>query len=171
MILQRRVYCKDRSDGMNNNFALEPIRMQMLAAAQELRACNELTARFGLVLSETQIQCLVERRFTALRDTGRIEFGEGILKKLIYAFCDSPYITQENYEETILDLQDSFYYFKNESMDRIADDELIEFMKIVFDGRAQGSFDYLSGTSLEELCRFAREGWNPHDSADSGDLF
>jgi hypothetical protein len=156
---------------MENPFALEPLKMQMLVAAQELRDCNEISEKFGLVLSESQIQELVERRFDALRDTGRIEFGEGILKKLIYAFCDSPYLTQETYEDSILQLQDDFYYFKNESMDRISDDELIEFMKSVFDGRAQGSLDYLSGTSLEDLCRYARNGWDPRSDASSGDLF
>ena len=56
-------------------------------------------------------------------------------------------------------------------MDRISDDELIEFMKTVFDGRAEGSLDYLSGTSLEELCRYAREGYDPADGGASGDLF
>lgn len=156
---------------MENPFALEPVKMQMLLAAQELRDCNEISEKFGLSLSESQIKELVERRFEALRDTGRIEFGEGILKKLIYAFCDSPYLTQETYEDSILQLQDDFYYFKNESMDRISDDELIEFMKSVFDGRAQGSLDYLSGTSLEDLCRYARNGWDPQNDADSGDLF
>ena len=93
---------------MDNGFKLEPVRMQMLAEAKELSECNKLTTKYGLSLSEAQIQNLVEHRFGALRDTGRVEFGEGILKKLIYAFCDSPYISQENYEETILELQDSF---------------------------------------------------------------
>ncbi len=68
---------------------------------------------------------------------------------LVTEFCDSPYIIQANYEDTILELQDSFYYFKNESMDRISDDELIAFMKRYFDGICQGSLEYLSGTSLE----------------------
>ena len=156
---------------MNKEFALNPIDMQMLVAVNELRECNEFTMRYGLVLSETQIQSLVERRMNALRDTGRIEFGEGILKKLITTFCDSPYLTPENFEETIIELQDSFYFFKNESMDRVSDDVLIVFMKTVFDGRAQGSLDYLSGTSLEALCRYAREGWDPYRDASSGDLF
>ena len=156
---------------MDMDLSLKTFDLQMLMAVNELRECNELVARFGLTLSETQIQSLVERRFDALRDTGRIEFGEGILKKLIFSFCDSPYLTQENFEETIVELQDSFYYFKNESMDRLSDDELIDFMSIVFNGRAQGSLDYLSGTSLEELCRYARQGWNPVRDMDSGDLF
>lgn len=138
--------------------------MQMLEARQELRELNDLTAQFGLYLSEEQIQSLVERRFGALKDTGRIEFGEGILKKLVCAFCDSPYISRENYEDTIIELQDSFYYFKNESNDLIPDDELIEFMKRNFNGKAQGSLDYLAGTSLEDLCRNTRYGYEADDT-------
>ena len=156
---------------MDKDVSLGHFDLQILVATNELRECNELTARFGITLSEPQIQSLVEHRFNALRDTGRIEFGEGILKKLVCSFCDSPYLTQENFEETIIELQDSFYYFKNESMDRVSDDELIEFMNAVFNGRAQGSLDYLSGTSLEELCRYARQGWDPDLDVSSGDLF
>jgi hypothetical protein len=145
-------------------FSIEPYAVQQLAAAQELRDCNGFTGQFGLSLREEQIQSLVARRFGALRDTGRVEFGGGILPKLIYAFCDSPYISQETYEDTITELQDLFYYYKNESEDRLSDDELISFMKTVFDGRAQGSLDYLAGTSLEELCHDARNGWKPGDA-------
>ena len=45
-------------------------------------------------------------------------------------------------------------------MEQISDDELIEFMKREFDGKCQGSIEYLSGTSLEELCRGTRYGLN-----------
>ena len=156
---------------MEHEFAPGTLAMQIQSAAQELRSLEEVTAPYGLSLSVEQIRNLVERRFDALRDTGRVEFGGGILGKLVRAFCDSPYLTRENYEETLLELQDSFYYFKNESLDRLTDDELIEFMKQVFDGRAQGSLDYLSGTSLEELCRYAREAYDPRDAGGLGDRF
>lgn len=156
---------------MDESFAFSIVDMQKIQTATELRECNELKMRYGLVLSEQQIQSLVERRFEALKNMGRIEFGQGILKKLIAAFCDSPYISQEDYEDTILELQDSFYYFKNESMERISDDELIEFMKQVFDGKAQGSLEYLSGTSLEELCRNTRYGYEMDDTDRYGHLF
>lgn len=156
---------------MSEKFSLEPIKMQMLVATQELRECNEFTIQFGLFLSESQIQSIVNQRFTALKDTGRIEFGEGIIKKLVYAFCDSPYISKETYEQTIIELQDSFYYFKNESNDLISDDELIEFMKRIFDGKAQGSLEYLSGTSLDELCRNTRYGYEIDDTDRYGRTF
>lgn len=156
---------------MDDYYPLEPIKIQMLRAVQELQECNQFTAKFGLSLSEAQIHNLVQGRFAALRNTGRIEFDQGILKKLIYAFCSSPYILQDNYEETILGLQDSFYYYKNESLDLISDDELIEFMKKVFNGRAQGSLEYLAGTSLEELCRLARDSYDPYDGSSTRGLF
>jgi len=145
---------------MEDMFSLTSVSMQKIQTAKELRECNDFTLRFGLSLSEHQINNLVEKRFEALKDTGRIEFGKGILKKLIYEFCDSPYITQENYEDTILELLDSFYYFKNESMDLISDDELIVFMKQHFDTTCEGSLEYLNGTTLEELCRNTRYGYS-----------
>jgi len=127
--------------------------------AAELAACNELTSRYGLTLSGEQIRELSEARVLALRNTGRVEFGGGILKKLICAFCDSPYLFQETYEETLLELQDIFYEYKNESMDRISDDDLIRFMRKSFDGDCQGSLDYLRETTLEALARGLRSGF------------
>lgn len=143
---------------MAENFSLNPVQMQMLAAVQELQKCNEVSGHFGLELSDTQIHTLVEQRFASLHDNGRVEFGGGILAKLIYAFCDSPFISAENYEETLIELQNDFYYYKNESEDELTDDELIAFMVQTFNGRAQGSLDYLAETSLDDLCRKTRYG-------------
>lgn len=156
---------------MEHNFALDLINAQKIEAINELRDCNELTIRYGLHLSEHQIKELVEKRFAALEENGRIEFGQGILKKLVAEFCDSPYIYQEIYEDTLLELQECFYYFKNESMDLISDDELISFMKRHFDGVCQGSLEYLSGTSLEELCRNTRYGYEIDDTDRYGHSF
>lgn len=75
---------------MDIQFSLQPVQMQMAIAVRELETCNKISARFGLILSPAQIQSLVEHRFRALKNTGRVEFGEGIIKKLVYAFCDSP---------------------------------------------------------------------------------
>ncbi|MGE4353396.1 MAG: DUF6323 family protein [Oscillospiraceae bacterium] len=140
---------------MDNDFLILPMKTQLEIEKNELLSCNQMTARFGLALSGPQIQTLAEHHFYALQNTGRVEFGEGILKKLIYAFCDSPYLFQDNYENTLLALQDLFYDFKNESMDRLSDDELIEAMKTVFNNKAHGSLDYLSGASPETLYRAA----------------
>lgn len=145
---------------MSENFALTIQNMKKKQLAMEIKKCNEITMKYGVTLSDTQIENLINKRFESLKNTGRIEFGDGILKELIEAFCDSPYIIQENYEETLEELQDIFYFSKGEAMDQIADDELIEFMKEYFNGECQGSIEYLSGTNLEELCRNTRYGLN-----------
>ncbi len=139
-------------------------------AEAELAVCGEQTAHFGLTLSGEQIGRLVERRYGALRDTGRVEPGGGILPKLAYAFCDSPYVLQESWEETLAELQDAFYAYKNESRERLSDDELIEVMKRAFDGRAGGSTDYFGVASLADLCKNTRYG-EQDDSDDEEELF
>ena len=156
---------------MSKNISLVLQDIQKKQAVIELKKCNELTLKYGLTLSNEDINELIENRFKSLKDTGRIEFSEGVLKKIIEAFCDSPYIMQENYKDTLLELQESFYFFKNEAMDQIADDELIEFMKIHFDGECQGSLEYLSGTTLEELCRNTRYGFKVDDTDIYGHQF
>lgn len=140
-------------------------------AKAELRACNDMTSKFGLELTESDIEDLVECRRKSLKNAGRMEFGNGIMTKLIYAFCDSPYLDRNNYADTLAELQDSFYYYKTESEDEYTDDELIEYMVKVFNGRAQGSVEYLTGTSLNNLCRYGEEDFDENDINEIGDLF
>lgn len=123
---------------------------------QKVVELNQKTEKFGLLLSEEDAKKLVERRKEDLREQQRIEFGEGILPKLIFTFCDSPYLYQENYVETISRLQEIFYLYKNESMDELSDDELLDFMKRAFDGECEGSLEYLEETALEEFARKIR---------------
>lgn len=136
---------------------LSLLQMQLTAAKEEIRRCDELNRLYGLTLTEDDITEMVQLRGEALRNTGRVEFGSGILPKLIRAFCKSPYVDSFNYAQTLGELQDAFYYFKNESGDIFSDDELIEFMERVFNGRAEGSAELLCTISLEDLCRWARD--------------
>ncbi|RKD33112.1 DUF6323 family protein [Lacrimispora algidixylanolytica] len=123
-----------------------------------LKAANEYTAKFGLVLSDEETSLLLNERRDVLKKEQRVEFGEGILPKLIIAFCDSPYIHQDNYVETLGRLQEIFYFYKNESLDEYTDDELVDAMKELFDGPCQGSLDYLEDTGLQRLAKRARYG-------------
>lgn len=136
------------------------LQMQISKAKEEIRCCQELNQLYGLTLTEEDITDLVELRGQALRNTGRVEFGGGILPKLIRAFCKSPYIDPGDYAQTLGELQDAFYYFKNESGDLFSDDDLISFMESVFNGQAHGSAEVLTTISLEELCRWARSGFD-----------
>lgn len=148
---------------MKENISLALQDIQKKQTLIDLKSCNELTIKYGLTLTDEDIDELIKNRFKSLKDNGRIEFSKGILKKLVEAFCDSPYIMQDNYKDTIIELQECFYFFKNEAMDQISDDELIEFMKKYFDEQCQGSLEYLSGTNLEELCRNTRYGFKDYD--------
>lgn len=147
---------------------LVPRDVQIANTVKTLSSCNALTEAYGLTLSQGQMLALAEGRLQALQDTDRVEFGEGILKKLITAFRDSPYLCRQNYAETIGELQDIFYHFKNESGERLTDDELIAVMKECFDGAAQGSTDYLAGTALQILCRKLR-GWEAGEEEADGE--
>lgn len=130
------------------------------AAHEDLAVCNAATAQYGLQLTEQQMQGLAARRGEALRATGRVEFGRGILRELIVGFGDSPYLTQENYEETIADLQDVFYRRKEDSEagETLADDDLIEALRDAFDHEAAGSVDALADVSVATLRARAERG-------------
>ena len=130
---------------------LEIVNKRKQIEFANIKKCNKYTTQYGLVLSNDQINNLLERRKETLKETGRIEFREGIIDKLIKEFCDSPYINQENYAETLYELIEIFYEYKNETMDLITDDELIEFMKKSFDGIAGGDLEYLSGTVMYRM--------------------
>lgn len=140
---------------------------QLLAKEKELEelraieACNEKTEeRFGLSLSREEAKELAAVRNAALKKYQRVEFGKGILDKLMYMFCDSPYVDQEHYAEILKGLQDIFYRFKNESMDRVTDDELLEFMKEQYDGVCYGDLEYLGSTCLERFSGAVRAGYD-----------
>ena len=135
---------------MEENY-LDIVNKRKQIEIANIKKCNEYTSKYGLVLSDNQISNLLERRKETLKETGRVELRVGIIDKLIKEFCDSPYINQENYAETLYELIEMFYEYKNETMDLITDDELIEFMKKSFDGICQGDLEYLSGTVMYRM--------------------
>ncbi|ACL76572.1 DUF6323 family protein [Ruminiclostridium cellulolyticum] len=154
---------------MKDFLQIQKILSQKESEINQIEKCNEFSSKFSLVLTNVQIQTLSEERYKTLKRYGRVELGKGILDKLIYEFCDSPFIWQENYMDTLSELQDIFYYFKNESLDEFTDDELIRYMKKSFDNQCQGSIEYLRETSLEDVCRSIRYGQEAYKYFDSYD--
>ncbi len=136
-------------------------------AVSDVLLCNNITADYALVLSEEQALELVETRSDSLKNVGRVEFGGGIIEKVILTFADSPYISQHYYAEIINDLVEIFYYFKNETLDLMSDDDLIGTMKKYFDGVCQGSLDQLKFRELERMAKNVRLGIDP----DHNDLY
>ncbi|MGG7059110.1 DUF6323 family protein [Clostridium tertium] len=125
---------------------------------REILKCNEITKEQGLKLNENDIKEIVKTRNIALEKSGRIEFDGQIINKIIENFCDSPYISQYNYSETINELVEIFYNYKNETLDYIGDNELIEIMKEFFDSYCQGSLELLEGKVLYKIADNIRNG-------------
>ena len=122
-----------------------------------LTEANRRTAQYGLTLTPEQMTALAESRTRALLDTGRVEFGGGILPRLIEVFCDSPHLHQAEYAAALEALQAIFYRYKNEGGDLTPDEDILRLLRRAFD-RAGGSTDYLEGYSLAELARWVQEG-------------
>lgn len=140
-----------------------PVRLTV--TAEELVESNRVSRKFGLALSPAQADMLTRRQEESLRETGRIEFGGGILKKLALAFCDSPFIHPEDWTDTLARLQTIFYELKNETGDRLGDDDLIFRMAARFNGAAGGSLDALESAPPEEWFLHPGEerGWEAED--------
>ena len=73
---------------------------------------NQTTKQYGLMLSEQDAKLILKSQRYALKQEERIEFGEGVIPKIIYEFCDSDFIDQNNYVDTIIRLQEIFYLYK-----------------------------------------------------------
>ena len=110
------------------------------------------------MLTPSAIDALQRRRMETLKTIGRVEFGEGILFKLVMAFRDSPYLNAQDYEQTLGELQELFYALKNECRELLTDDELIDAMRLVYNDVAHGSTEYLSGVEWKTLYRIGRSG-------------
>lgn len=146
---------------MSFDLILFPGSLFQKQAVSEILKCNEITRHYMLTLTQQQAAELVETRSLSLRDTGRIEFGGGIIDRIIKEFCSSPYIWQDNYAQTLNDLIEIFYYYKNETLDMVSDHDLIKIMKKCFDGECQGSLDLLKGRTLDRMARSLRYGCHP----------
>lgn len=131
------------------------IRLQ--AAVDELAACNEALGRHGLSLSAEDARAIVVGRSEALRVTERVEFGGGVAKELVLAFAGSPFVSQSTFAQTIVELQELFYDFKNESLELISDTDLIAKMRWLFDEVANGDLGYLEEALFEGLGRAVKE--------------
>ena len=120
---------------------------------------NAVTERFGLTLTPEHCGRLLARRAEALRETERIEPGEGILPKLAVALCDSPYVDAEGWEETLGVMAELFYHFKGAcGGERLGDDELLAALVRLYNGWAGGCADRIADLDGRAMLRFSRTG-------------
>lgn len=128
------------------------------SSPEVLMDLNSYTGKYGVILSEEDALFLLEARNKYISSQERMEFDAGILPKLIFTFCDSPYICQDNYIDTLERLQEIFYLYKKDGSGEYSDDERIEQMALYFNGICEGSLDRLEDTCLESFSRDIRNG-------------
>lgn len=122
----------------------------------ELLKFNDFSIQYGLILTEKDAMEIMEQRTYALQSYGRIDLSIETLKELINSFCTSDFINQQNYTSTLIDLQEIFYYLKNETEDSIGDEELIERLMDYFNNSCKGSIELLQGREIEIFARNIR---------------
>ena len=139
---------------MQQQYMDKIMQLQVVKKEEEINQimkCNELSIQYGLTLTPQDVEGLLEMQHKVLQDVGRVEFHSTILQQIIYEFCDSLFIHKYNYVETINQLLEIFYYYRDATEDYLTDEEIIHYMKIAFDGCCQGSLYYLSEEQLNTL--------------------
>jgi len=144
---------------------LIPAGLPERAAAQEALRCNEITARYGLALTQTEAAALAQTRGEALARSGRVEFGGEAVRALILAFCDSPYMSRDDYADTLGELTRIFYSFKTDALDEVDDAEAVALMRRYFD-EWRGALDMVE-SRMEAAARNVRYGREPEDNGEA----
>lgn len=150
---------------MNQMLSLSQRSTGAAEADHMLAQCNAKTKEHGLVLNKQEVTALIQRRNDALREAGRIEFGQGPLVELASAFGGSPYVSEDTYVETLGELQEVFYQLKEVAEEAIPDDDLVEALHYLFDEKAHGSIDYFEGVTSKTI-QDALEALKTDDNAD-----
>lgn len=142
-------------DSLFSYSALQNI--QPVSETTALLATNEKSANYGLLLSEQDAALLVQANRDALLLQERIEFGKSILVKLVETFMHSACLSQSDYASTLMALLEVFYEAKEESMDILTDDEVIEQMYSFFEQESGGNLEVLQTRDMEALFRSIRD--------------
>ncbi len=138
---------------------------EALTAREESRIAqsNGKTERFGLRLTREQAHELVEYHNESLKRYRLVEFDESIFDKLIFTFCDSDYIEQDSYLDTLEALQDIFYNIRSESDVSVTDDTILEMMKERFE-LTGGDLDYMMDMDEDQAEYIRRQNQELYDS-------
>lgn len=122
----------------------------------EVLEVNEEIREFGLELTAKDVTQIINARNKVLYNYGRVELSYDVTKKIIKEFGSSFFVNNENYISIFNEMNELFYYIKNETEDKIGDDNLIYIMKDLFDHSCGGSVELLM-SNLEEFARNFRK--------------
>ena len=114
--------------------------------------------KHGLILTEAIAKDIVAAREQTLKDNDRVDFSSDTITRLVKAFSQSYYITQETFSETICEIIELFYFLKNEINDVLSDDDMIYEMLDVFNNHCQGAMELMQNKGVEKIIRKYRLG-------------
>ena len=109
--------------------------------AKELLSLNEYTKESGIVLSQKDCTEIAECRSELLYENERIEVGAGAVKRIIEEFCDSGYVDQRTFKDTVEALLECFYSIKTETEDKVDDETVLGFLKYMFENEVGGDVE------------------------------
>lgn len=107
---------------------------------------NNITKEKGLILTNKEIDELIENKNETLNNLGRVEITS-IIDKIIYEFYDSSYIDIDNYFETINEIINIFYKYQKE-FNNLTDEQILKYLKNNFETTSNGVIELLEDTSL-----------------------
>lgn len=107
---------------------------------------NNITKEKGLILTNKEIDELIENKNETLNNLGRVEITP-IIDKIIYEFYDSSYIDIDNYFETINEIINIFYKYQKE-FNNLTDEQILKYLKNNFETTSNGAIELLEDTSL-----------------------
>ncbi|WP_432662041.1 DUF6323 family protein [Wukongibacter baidiensis] len=128
-----------------------------LQARQLFLELNEDISKTHNSLTILEIKEVIKERDNMLVNYGLVELGIDVLGKLMKGFRGSSYIVQEDYMETLIEIQEIFYFVKRETDDTLSDDVLIELLIETFNNDCRGSLDLLWINMERYATKFRRE--------------
>ncbi|XAM44571.1 hypothetical protein TPDSL_10760 [Terrisporobacter petrolearius] len=132
---------------MTKNIILSSIQNKsIIVAKNELLKINDESSAYGLILTPQDVEEIIKSRGYSLKNYGRIDLNMDVTKKLINKIYTSQYTDKDDYVEIINDLQDIFYYLKNETLDEISDNEIIDII-VEFYEKTSGRIENIQNLS------------------------
>ena len=134
---------------MSSIFDIISLGMSPDARENQIVACNSFSSEYGLTLTKEQAHDLEISHKQLLSEYNRVEFGTPGTIQVIEGFASSPYLLQEQYADTLEELQEQFYQLRSQAGVDIFDEEIIDGMRLRFDGDAGGATELLGACTLE----------------------
>lgn len=141
------------------------------AYVNQLLVLNEESSKKGLVLTQEDAKHILQARSQTLNSYGRIELGLNVTEEIIQLFQQSDFVNPDNYVTVLTEIQEIFYYFKNETNEKVGDKDLLNKIKYYYEIECGGAIQLLK-SKMEEYARKVRVEHMKQDMENEGrDIF